>query len=60
MMQQQHNPLTGQHTRRDASARVRGAAFVAATHVGVAAMLVITAKINPSWVSGGLPREGSS
>ena len=59
--------MTGRHqtvhtqTRWDAIAGVqRCAAFVATAHVGVVAMLArMTAKINPSWASGGLPREGN-
>ena len=62
-MRQQHQTLNGQQTRRDAVARVHGCdAFVATAHVAVVPMLQtgVTAKINPSWVSGGLPREGNS
>ncbi len=35
------------------------AAFVAESHAGGVALLSthVTAKINPSWVSGGLPRR---
>jgi len=61
-MRQQHQ-LNGQHMRRDAVARVHGCdAFVATAHVAVVPMLQtgVTAKINPSWLSGGLPREGNS
>lgn len=56
----QHN-LTGQHSRRDARARVHGwAGVVAASFTVVVPMLgTLTAKINPSWAPGGLPREGN-
>ena len=62
-MRHQHLTLTGQHSRRDARARVRGwEASAVATPVGVVVMLgtLFTAKINPCAVSGGLPREGNS
>ncbi len=59
MKRQQHTP-GAQHSRRDARAWVLGRdLFVATPAVGVATMAVtlITAKTNPRWVSGGLPRE---
>ena len=62
-MKHQYHILTGQHSRRDARARVRGwAASAVASTVGVVVMLdtLFTAKINPCVVSGGLPREGNS
>jgi hypothetical protein len=55
-----------QHSRRFARARVAwcGATMVSADYVGdgAVAMLgtLVTTKINPSWVLGGLPREGIS
>ena len=58
-----HQHPTQNWQRRDAIAGVqRCTAFVATAHVGVVAMLAtrMTAKINPSWASGGLPREGGS
>jgi hypothetical protein len=51
----------GQQSRCDAPARVRGGeASVAASRMVKTAMLatLFTAKINPRWVSGGLPKEG--
>ena len=60
-MKRQHQMTRAQHSRRDAHAWVLGReAFVATSPVGVVAMqaTLITAKTNPRWVSGGLPREG--
>lgn len=59
-MKEQHQNTAGQQSRHDA--RVRGrAAFAAASCAGVVVMLgTLTAKINPRWVSGGLPRKGNS
>jgi hypothetical protein len=55
-----HHNMNG-HSRRDAGARVCGwAGFVAVSFAGVVAMQsVLTAKINPRWVPGGLLREGN-
>ena len=51
-----------QHSRRDAHARVYGWGASMASFAGVVVVLgtLATTKINPRWVSGGLPREGSS
>ena len=62
-MKRLHQTHSGQHSRRDARARVGGWEASATTaFVGVVAMqqTLVTAKINPCWVSGGLPREGIS
>jgi hypothetical protein len=61
-MKRHHQTRDDQHSRRDARAGVRGGeAFVAMPHVGVVALAtLITAKTNPCWASGGLPKEGSS
>lgn len=59
MKQQQHS-MHGQPTRRDAHARVSGGvATMAASRVVMMITLatLFTAKINPCWASGGLPRE---
>ncbi len=61
MKQRQHS-TGGQHSRRDAQARVSGGvAMMAASPVVLMTTLatLFTAKINPCWVSGGLPREGN-
>ena len=60
-MKRQHQMIGAQHSRRETGARALGRdAFVATSPVGAVAMLAtqITAKTNPRWVSGGLPREG--
>jgi hypothetical protein len=51
-----------QHSRRGARARVSWCGAAMASFDGVVVMLgtLVTAKINPCWVSGGLPREGVS
>ena len=52
-----------QHSRRDAAARVhRGWSASMASFAGVVVVLgtLVTTKINPRWVSGGLPGEGIS
>jgi hypothetical protein len=59
-MKRQQHTTRAQHSRRDARAWVLGRdAFVAMSTVGVVTMqaTLITAKTNPRWVSGGLPRE---
>jgi hypothetical protein len=58
-MKQHHTD--GQHSRRDARARVGGwQAAAAVSHVAVAMLSTLfTTKINPRRVSGGLPREGN-
>ena len=61
MKQRQHD-IPGQHSRHDALARVSGGvAMMAASRVVLMTTLatLFTAKINPCWVSGGLPREGN-
>jgi len=58
-----HTAQHNQNSRHDACARVcGGAAFVTTAHVaGVAKrVMVLTAKINPRWASGGLLMEGNS
>jgi hypothetical protein len=60
-MKRQQPAYDTPQSRRDSRAGVLGcAAFAEMSHVGVATLLGthVTAKINPSWVSGGLPREG--
>ncbi len=54
-----HHMTHGQHSRRDSQARKCRVSV--ASHVGVMVVLgtLFTAKINPRWVSGGLPREGN-
>jgi hypothetical protein len=51
-----------QHSRRDARARVDGWQASMASFAGVAVVLgtLVTTKINPCRVPGGLPREGIS
>ncbi len=50
----------GQHLRRDARA-LGGKVCVAGSRMAMTAVqaTLFTAKINPRWVSGGLPREGN-
>lgn len=62
MMRQNHKSLS-QHSRRNATARVRSSQVaVAVAHIDAADLLgtVFTKKINPCWASGGLPLKGDS
>jgi hypothetical protein len=60
-MRHLHQTANGQHSRRDARARVRGwQAAAAVSHVAVAMLgTLFTTKINPCRVSGGRPEEGN-
>jgi len=61
-MKRMQHTAQAQHSRRDARARVSWRGATTASFDGVVVMLatLVTAKINPRWVSGGLPREDLS
>ena len=60
-MKRLQHTAQARHSRRDAFARVAWCGAAAASFDGVVVMLetLVTTKINPRRVSGGLPREGS-
>jgi hypothetical protein len=61
-MHTQTQTMNRHDSRRDARAQVRSwHAFAAVSGTGVVPMVVgtLTAKINPCWVPGGLPKEGN-
>jgi hypothetical protein len=60
-MHTQHQTMTRHDSRCDARAQVRSwHAFTAVSGTGVVPMVgTLTAKINPCWVPGGLPKEGN-
>ena len=58
-MKDLYHRTRGQQSRHEAPAQVHLGVFMAASSVDGVVMLAtrLTAKINPCWVSGGLPRE---
>jgi hypothetical protein len=61
-MKRLQHTAQAQHSRRDARARVFWCEAATAPFDAVVVMLgtLVTTKINPRWLSGGLPREGVS